>query len=174
MSRQAERSIRGLIEEFKAENGNTIRVRTQLKQLEQKMDQVRLMVGECDSEEALRLMTQTRDRLMECERLMDEGKAEQAERIMNVIRKEIRQMYSYCSDQDALESRLGQIKGEITRLRQQAQVSNDSNAGKLLEKAGQYLNTAEQLCNDGNFEACAANIKAAQMNIQKAKGLLGL
>nr|MBN2277669.1 hypothetical protein [candidate division Zixibacteria bacterium] len=172
MSRQAEKSIRGLLEKFKAEQGPLHRLRNQWRQLEQKMEQAQNMIADCDSDEAGKLMEKARDRMRECERMLNDGQADQAEGNMNTVQQMFRQAYNLCAGQGSLEKKMNQLKGEVDRYLENAVQNGNAEAGELMNKARQHLREAERLCNEGNVEACAANIKAAQMNVNKAKELL--
>jgi len=67
-----------------------------------------------------------------------------------------------------------QVRAEIERTAEAIGESGETSAFKLLESARNHLDNAEKLCAAGNTEACAANIKAAQMSVRKAKRIAGI
>lgn len=174
LSRQAEKSIEGMGERFKAEQGDLTRLRAQTKQLEQKMDQVRSMVRDCDNEEAAGLLIKAENNYNESLQHASKGEVKQAENKLQLAHRLLNQIGEMCGDQKALEHKIQQMKQEMDRVAEAIQNSGEAQAIQLMLSAREHLQEAERLCAGGNSENCAANIKAAQMSFQKAKKLAGL
>jgi len=174
LSRQAEKSLRGIAERYKARQGDLTRLQNQIKQVEQKMEQVKTMVHECDNEEATGLLVKAKNSFNECLEHAAKGEVKKAENQLRLTRRLLTQTAGLCGDQDALQKFIQQINQEMDRVAEAIQNSGDNRAIKLMQSAREHLREARRLCAGGNSENCAANIKAAQMNLQKAKRLAGL
>lgn len=174
MSRQAEKSLRGLIERFKSENGETFRLRNQLRQQEKRAEQLEAMIQECGSSKASRLMVKATEALQNSLRFINNGELDKARNRMRITSQLLTQIADLCSDQGSLERMIIRVRAEIQRTAEAIGQSGESAAFKLLESARNHLHEAENLCAKGNTEACAANIKAAQMSVRKAKSMAGI
>jgi hypothetical protein len=84
-----------------------------------------------------------------------------------------RHLNELCSDQNQLQNKIQQMKGELERISGLPGAHNGP-AGELLDAARENIRKAEQICGDGNYTACAGHIKAAQINIRKARELMGI
>ncbi|MEW5923714.1 MAG: hypothetical protein AB1746_06980 [Candidatus Zixiibacteriota bacterium] len=174
LSRQAEKSVEGMGERIKSEQGDLTRLRTQTKQLEQKMEQVHSMVRDCDNEEASGLFIKAQNNFNESQQHASKGEIKQAENKLQLTHRLLNQIGEMCGDQEALQNKIQQMKQEMEHVAEAIQNSGDADAIQLMLSARNHLQEAEKLCAVGNSENCAANIKAAQMNFQKAKKLAGL
>lgn len=174
MTKQAERMIKGLLERVQAEKGNLQRLRTQERQLEQRMEQLREMLAECGSEEAANLMVRVQNRLQEANRFAEEGKIKQAENSLKMAQKMTRQAENLCGDQAALERKISQLRKRLEGVVEAAAQNENGNLERLVNSIEKHLRKATRLCAEGDSEECAANIKAAQMSLRKAEKMLGL
>ena len=174
LSRQAEKMLQGMAERYKAQQGDLTRLQNQIKQLEQKMEQVKAMVRECNNDEADGLITKTQNSYNECLEHAAKGEIKKAENQLKLTRRLLTQAAGLCGDQDALQRMIQQMSQEMDRTAEAIQNSGDAQAIKLMQSAREHIREAQRLCAGGNSENCAANIKAAQMNLQKAKRLAGI
>jgi len=174
LSRQAEKSVSGLLERFKAQQGDLSRIRNQFRQLEQRMDQVRTMVKDCGTDEAFEFLRKAENAFNEALQHNAKGEVNQAENQLRLTRRMLTQAAALCGDQDALQRMIRQMEQEMERVAEAVQNSGDAQALQFMRSARNHLQKAERLCAGGNSEECAANIKAAQMNLQKAKRLVGI
>jgi hypothetical protein len=65
------------------------------------------------------------------------------------------------------------LKAELERASDPINQSGQTAAIRLLESARRHIRDADKFCNSDDDEACAASIKAAQMNLRKALKLTG-
>ncbi len=174
MTRQAERMIKGLIEKAQEEKGDLQRLRTQERQLEQRMEQVRERLAECGSDEAAQLIVRAETRIQEANRFAEEGKIGQAENSFKMAQKMTRQAENLCGDQATLEMKINQLRKRLEIVVEAEKGSENGNLEKLINSVQEHLRKATRLCAEGDSEECAANIKAAEMSMIKAEKMLGL
>lgn len=174
MTRQAEKMIKGLIDKFQKEKGNLQRLQTQMHQLEIRIDQVRELVAECGNDEAASSFHNAVEKLKEAARLFDEGKIRRSENAFKMAQKMMRRAENLCGDLGSLERKIDQLRKKLERLTEASAGNDDGNIAKLLKSAKEHIRIAAELCAAGDSKGCAANIKAAQMNLRKAENLLGL
>jgi hypothetical protein len=174
LSRQAEKSIRRLAEQVKAQAGERNRLQNQLRHMEQTMEQAKARIQECDREDAARLLARAEESFRECRSLINNGQLKQAENKLKLTRQLLRQAAEACSNQDSLESAIRRMNMELEQAAEAIKNSGESKAIRLMRTAREHLQEAERWCESGDTERCAANIKAAQMNLRKAKSLAGM
>ena len=172
LSLQAEKSLNKLTELMKTGQGNGQRLENQLRLLEQQMEQARQMAAECSSPEAAQIMTRLEETYRNCQQLAGENAPGRFEQNMKQARQMYRRLSELCAGGNELQTKIRQMKAELERLRDMAGAT-DGVAAELLNSAGEHINAAERLCADNQSDACAGHIKAAQMNLRKAKELLG-
>ena len=79
-----------------------------------------------------------------------------------------------CQGTDFQTGQLNRLQAEVDQVASLIRESDNKKAQKLLKTAENNLRKAENLCQAGESDACAAHIKAAQINLRKAKKLAGL
>jgi hypothetical protein len=179
LSRQAEKAVLKLGEHLRSGNTENRRLQNQIMQTEQKMAQIRLEIRECNSDEALRLLSQADEKLKECYQNLSENKNEKARNILRNTQRLSLKAARLCSDTESLTRAANQLKTEIEKHAEQIISSNNETAIKLFESARRHLRDAIESCGSGEDEGggenetCAASIKAAQMNLRKALKLTG-
>jgi hypothetical protein len=174
MSRQAEKAIRKLIERFRSEDNEAQRILNHLRQAEQKYEQAQLDISQCGHKEAQRLLDEARDHLEASRRFVADGILKRAENSFKTAHRLMNRAKNLCSDQDIMNEILPQLRNEVERLSEMLVGTDNDKAMRLVESARDHLEDAERLCAAGHVKRCAANIKAAQMSIQKAKKLMEL
>ncbi len=172
LSLQAEKSLNKLTELMQAGQGNGQRMENQLRLLEQQMEQARLMASECSSPEAAQIMARLEETYRNCRQLAAENAPGRFEQNMKQARQMYRRLSELCAGENELQTKIRQMKAEQERLHDMAGAT-DGVAARLLESAAEHISAAERLCADNQSDACAGHIKAAQMNLRKAKELLG-
>ena len=174
LSNQAEKSLHKIEELFQAENTVQNRIHNQLRRLEMQLTQTGERLQSCESEEAGELMTQAENAYREAVAFAAQNQQEQAEQAYKNAQKFMRKASSLCSDQDLLENRIRLMNRELERLAEMIGSDGDPAVRQLMDNAREHLRKATGLCEKGDKEACAANIKAAQIKIQKAKRIAGM
>ncbi|UCD94238.1 MAG: hypothetical protein JSU69_10820 [Candidatus Zixiibacteriota bacterium] len=174
LSRQAEKSVRRLIERVKAQAGEAGRLQNQIRQMEQTLERIRARVQECDNEEAARLMIRAEESFRECQNFLNNGQLQQAENKLQSARRLMRQVAEACADQDSLGNAIRRVNMEMEQASEAIMNSGDSQAIELMRTARKHLQAAERNCESADTERCAANIKAAQMSLRKAQRLAGI
>ncbi len=173
LSRQAEKSLLKLGERLRSGNMENRRLQNQILQTEQKMEQLRLEIHECDSDEARGLLNRADEKLKECFQNLSENKNEKARNTLKNTQRLLRQAARLCSDTESLTRAVNRLKTEIEKHAEQIIQSGNETAVRLLESARRHLNDAIGFCEGGKNDACAASVKAAQMNLRKALKLTG-
>ncbi len=174
LSLQAERTIRGLIDKAQDFQNRHQRLRQQYDQLEQMRAMIQDRVAECNNDEARRLMDQVREHFMAGRNYLAEGAANRAENMLNIAHRLLNEVNELCSDYGSLENKMEQLRHELDRLNEQALSGGNDNIRRMLNSAREYLEKAEQHCQNSEYEACAANLRAAQLNVRKARDLMGI
>ncbi len=173
LSRQAEKSLLKLGEHQRSGNMESHRLQNQILQGEQRLEQLRLDIQECNSDEALGLLSQADEKLKECYRYLNENENEKIQNSLKQAQSFMQQAARLCSDSESLIRALNQLEAEIEKYAEQIIGSGNGAAIRLLESARQYLKDARSLCDGGDSQACAGSVKAAQMNLRKALKLTG-
>ena len=174
MSNQAEKSLRKIGELLKADNKAHNRLRNQLNQLEIQLMQAGESLQACDSDEAVALMERAQHAYQEACNFTAQNQPKPAEQAIKNARKFMRKAAGLCSDQNLLENRIRRMTREMEQLTKEIGPNSSPAMRRLMEEAREHLRKATRLCENGNKEACAANIKAAQININKAKRIAGM
>jgi len=173
LSRQAEKSLLKLGEHLRSENMENQRLQNQIIQAEQKLEQFRLDIQECNSDEALELLNQADEKLKECYRYLNENENERIQNSLKHAQSFMQKAARLCSDTESLTRALNKLEAEIENHAERIIGSGNNAAIGLLESAQQHLKDARSLCDGGDNQACAARVKAAQMNLRKALKLAG-
>jgi len=173
LSRRTEKSLIKLGERVRSGNMENRRLQNQIMQTEQKMEQMRSEIQECNSEEARRLIQQAEQSLKECARLLGDEKLKRAgNKLKNTLRL-LQKVNRLCTDSESLMAMIARLKTELERASDPINQSGRTAAIRLLESARRHIQDADRFCNSDDTEACAASIKAAQMNLRKALKLTG-
>lgn len=174
LSRQAERGLLKLNNRLQASGDEIRRLENGLKQIDKRMEQARILISNCDKKEATNLFDRASKLAAECRRVVADGQLKKAEKSLRLLNQQLRKISELCYDGKSLGRTISRLRGEIDNLMVSIDRSGNKEASELLFKAGRHLNQAEKFCDDGDTESCAANIKAADMNIQQAKKLTGI
>jgi hypothetical protein len=174
LSHQAEKTLLKLQEHMRAGNIENHRLQNQIGQTEQKMEQIRIKLKDCNSDEAREFMNQAEQKLNECYQYSNENENEKAQNSLRNAQHLMQQAARFCSDTESVTRAVNRLEAEIERYSDQIISSGNGSAIKLMEAARQHLRKAKQLCDNGETDSCAASVKAAQMNLRKALKLTGI
>jgi hypothetical protein len=174
LAHQAEASILRVAEMVKSEAGQLNRIQNQIRQTKAQMEQIRNMLQNCQSEEADRLMAEAGQSFQECHQYANNGQLKQAENKIRATRRLLRSAADICEGNGSQWRILNRISDEIDRVGRMIRNSGDEKALKFYDTAVKHMEKAQNHCAEGEAKACAANIKAAQMNLEKAKRMIGL
>jgi len=174
LSRQAEKSLLRIAEMVKNRAGRNNRIQNQILQTESQAEQIRSMIRDCRSEEAERLMAEADKSLEECYQYVANGQYKQARNAIRSTRRLIRSAADICGGSGSQWQNLNRLSNEIEQVGQAILDRGKDKAREFYDSAIEYMEKAENHCAKGDTEACAANIKAAQMNLEKAKRLIGI
>ena len=177
LSRQAERTIRNLADQVKARMGQENRLENQLRQAEAELERAATLMATCENNDAAKIYEQARQTFQEGRRLAGDGAPLRAANAIRQARQLMRRLPELCdetSGREHLNRMVEQLRRDLDISGPFIRDSGDNRAVKFLETALEHLNEADQACDSGQEEVCAANIKAAQINFQKAKKLAGM
>ncbi|SYZ72137.1 hypothetical protein TRIP_C20252 [Candidatus Zixiibacteriota bacterium] len=174
LSRQAERTLLRI--GTRAENGagSGAQVENRIQQTEQRLEQVAAMAQNCNKSEASDLYKKAMNKIAEARQEANRGDLSRAESGLAQVQAMIQKILALCSDGESLNRAITQVRAEIERVSADIRKSGNQEAISLMEAAREHLGEAETLCAKGDTDNCAANIKAAQMNIRKAERLAGI
>jgi len=173
LSRQTEKTLEKLGEHIRAGNTENRRLENQIARAEQKLEQTRLEIKECNSDEARELISRADQEMSSCHRYLSENENEMARNSLKNAQRLMQRAARLCSDNQSVNRAVARLEADIKIYSGQIIAGGDPNAIGLLESAGQHLRDAKRLCESGENEACAASVKAAQMNLRKALRLTG-
>jgi hypothetical protein len=174
LSRQAFKTLEKLSEELQAETEQTHRFRNQVQQTEGSLERIRNMLMNCDSKEALQHYEQARNHYDAAVNFEASGEVTKAENALKIARQMLLKIPGLCGNDEGLDRMFERLQNDLELSSQRIRNSNNDRAVELMESAAKYLQNAEKYCNEEQAEECAANLRAAQINLQKAKRLAGL
>jgi hypothetical protein len=174
LSLQAERTLMGIMERLQGRTGERNRLENQFRQTEQRLAQIENVANQCQNQQMAELYLKAREQFSEARRYHQSGDTDKAEGYLKSVQQMIRQIAQTCGDSENLNAMLRQMRTEAERMAESIRNSGNSAAQRFFETAMRHLAEAERFCNDGDSEACAANMKAAQMNLQRAKQMAGI
>lgn len=174
LSRQAENSLAKLAEQLRTQNGIENRLKNQFRQFEANRDRVFKALDDCDNEQAFQLARQAREAYNDAVDFASEGKWMRAENSFKMARKFLGEANELCAQSGTLERMFRQLQADIEQNSEAIRLSGNDKAEELLREAVRYLEKADGPCREGQSELCAANLRAAQLNLQKAKRLAGI
>ncbi len=174
LSRQVENTLKRLIERVKEMNGNLERLRNQINRMENKIIRVEDMMENCGSERAEQILSEVKNRFENIKRLQNNREFEGIENRLRTMNQRLNSAIEMCQGTNFHIEQLNRLKAEMDRVAVSIRESDNKRAQKLFKTAEKSLEKAERFCFAGDSEACAANIKGAQINLRKAKRLAGL
>ncbi len=173
LSRQAERTLLRIAARS-GEGSAGRQLDNRINQMEQRLEQVEAMIQSCNNSEAPDLYKKALNEINVARREAGNGNTDRAENAVSRVQNMLQKILTLCSDGESLNRVIAQLQSEIERVAPDIQKSGNSEAAALLEAAQSHLREAQSLCANGESEACAAHIKAAQMNVRKAERLAGI
>ncbi len=174
LSRQAEKTLRRLAE-FSGAGENVLgKLEQQLRQTEQIMERTGDLLLDCGNDEADKLFDQAQESLDRAQAAAIAGDLDKAENSLRQAQRLSNKVQDLCAGESSLERVLKQLQSEMEMASGPIRDSGNSRALRLFEEAGEYLSHARNACDKNDTEKCAANLKAAQLNLEKAKRLAGL
>ncbi|MCP4704887.1 MAG: hypothetical protein GY865_09780 [candidate division Zixibacteria bacterium] len=174
LSRQVENRLKRLIERVKETNGDQDRLRNQIERLENKIIRVENLMENCGNNQAEQILNEVRNRFAKIKSNQDNIGFKAIENRLRGMNQRLNSAIEMCQDNDIQTEKLNRLKADFDRVAGLIRESGDKRAQKLLKTANKNLNKAERFCLSGDSEACAANIKAAQISLRKAKKMAGL
>ncbi len=174
LSRQVENSLKKLIERVKEMNGNLEQLQNQIGRLENKIVRLEYMMQNCDSERAEQTLKEVKNQFENIKREQNNKEVEGLENRLRSMNQRLNAVIEICQGTDFQTDQLNRLQAEFDQVASFIRESENKKAQKLLKTVESNLRKAEHLCQTGDSEACAANIKAAQINLRKAKKLAGL
>ncbi len=174
LSRQVENSLKRLIERVKEMNGNLEQLQNQIGRLENKIIRLENMIQNCDSERAEQTLNEVKNQFENIKREQNNKEFEGLENRLRSMNQRLNAVIEICQGTDFQTEQLNRLQTEMDRVSILIRENGNKKAQKLLKTAENSLRKAERLCQAGDSDACAANIKAAQINLRKAKKLAGL
>ncbi len=174
LSRQVENSLKRLIERVKEMNGNMEQISSQISRIENKIFRLENMIQNCGSERAEQTLNEVKNQFENIKREQNNKEFEGLENRLRSMNQRLNAVIEICQGTDFQTEQLNRLQAEMDRASILIRENGNKKAQKLLKTAENSLRKAERLCQAGDSEACAANIKAAQINLRKAKKLAGL
>ena len=174
LSRQVENTLKRLIERIKEMNGNLEQLKNQINRLENKIIRVENMMENCGSERAEQTLSEVKNRFENIKRMQNNGEFEGIENRLRTMNQRLNSAIEMCQGTNFQMEQLNRLRSEMDRVASSIRESGNKRAQKLFKTAEKNLQKAERFCLAGDSEACAANVKAAQINLRKAKKLAGL
>ena len=174
LSRQVERAINQLSNRIRAMNQGTDTFANQLGRLEARMNHLQDIVSGCNNEQAGKILTELKEHIATAEKQISRGETEKAENTLRLANRLQNQIMEMCQGVDSQAEQMTRLKVEADRIAAVLEQKENRQARRLLNAALTHLEKAERLCAAGDTEECAANIKAAQISLRKAKGLAGI
>ena len=174
LSRQVENSLKRLIERVREMNGNLEQLQNQIGRLENKIIRIENMMQNCGSERAEQTLKEIKNQFENIKREQNNKEVEGLESRLRSMNQRLNAVIEICQGADFQTEQLNRLQAEVDQVANSIRESDNEQAQKLLRTAENNLRKAEQFCQTGDSEACAANIKAAQINLRKAKKLAGL
>jgi hypothetical protein len=174
LSRQVENTLKRLLERFKEMNGNLRQLQNQINRMENKLNRVENMLENCGDERAEQITSEVKNRFEEIKRFQNNRDFAAIEKRLRIMNQRLNSVIESCQGTDFQMNQLRRLKSEIERISDVIMESQNKRAQKLFRSAEKNLGEAERFCRDGDSENCAANIRAAQINLRKAMELAGI
>jgi hypothetical protein len=174
LSRQAERTLLNILERLQGRAGERNRLENQFRQTEQRLEQAEQIARQCQNQAMTPLALRAREQFAEARQSHLAGDTEKAEGYLKAVQQMIRQIVQTCGDAENLKPMIQNVRREAEHISNEIRNSGNNAAIRLFESAMRHLAEAERHCDSGDSEACAANLKAAQMNLQKARQMIGI
>lgn len=140
------------------------------------LDQIRLMLGGCTSEEAHGFLNRAETAYRLAEESDEQDRPGMALRQLQVARDLAAKAENRCQGGESLESFYNRLMAELERLEDLASEHisgpDTETIRSMLDQAREQLDTARTLLNDQQFETAAISLKAAQLALRQARRLL--
>lgn len=174
LSRQAEHTLMKLGERVRSRANDQNRLENQFRQYEANRERIREMLANCNNDQSLKLAHQAQEAYNNAVDFASEGEMVRAENSFKMAQKFIREAGELCSQSGSMLRMFEQLSGDLERSQAAIRAGGNDRAVALMEEAMEYLEKAKDPCNEGENELCAANLRAAQLSLQKAKKLAGI
>jgi len=174
LSRQVENTLNRLIERLKEMNGNLERLRNRINRLENKIIRVESMIEDCGNDRAGQILNEVKNRFENMKNRQNNRKLEGIENRLRSMNQHLNSAIEICQGTNFQTEQLNRLQFEMEKAAASIRESGNKQAQKLFKRAEKNLEKAERFCLAGDSEACAANIKAAQISLRKAKKLAGI
>jgi hypothetical protein len=174
LSRRAEKTIRNLVDRIQEQKGQLQRIQNQMRLLENNYQQARERIEACNIPAAKEALQRAEQAYFKAREFYDQGQLGKAEKQCNLARRLFEKALDLCPRDLDLEDKISRLNNELQRLREIALENDNRNALNLIGVAADHLRKAENFCIEGENDKCAANIRAAEMSLEKARKLLEL
>lgn len=174
LSRRAEKTIRGLVDRIQEQKGQLQRIKNQIRFLENNYQQARERIEACNLSAAREALNRAEQAYFKARGFYDEGRLKQAGKQCDLARKLYEKALDLCPRDLDMEDKISRLNNELQRLREIALQNDNRNTLNLIASAENHLRKAENACAGGENDKCAANIRAAEMSLEKARNLLEL
>ncbi len=174
LSRQAEKTMQKLAEKLRSGTNDENRIQHQFRQFEANRERIRENLSGCSDEQAFNLARQAQEAYNNAVDFASNGENERAESSLRLAQKFIQEAGELCAQSGSLFRMLEHLKNEAELVADDIRASGNERAVELYREALGYLDKAEQPCQENQTEICAANVRAAQLSLQKAKRLAGI
>ncbi len=174
LSRQAEHTLQKLGENVRSGAADQNRLQNQFRQYEANRERIREMLANCNNDQALELARRAQEAYNNAVDFASDGEMVRAENSFKMARKFMREAGELCSQSGSMLRMFEQLQRDLDQSSGAIRASGNDRAIALMEEAMGYLEKAKEPCNDGDNEICAANLRAAQLSLQKAKRLAGI
>jgi hypothetical protein len=174
LSRQAEKTIQKLAERLRSGTNDENRVQHQFRQFEANRERIRETLSGCSDEQAFNLARQAQEAYNNAVDFASNGEYERAASALRMAQKFMQEAGELCAQSGSLLRMLEHLKNEAEMVADDIRASGNERAIELFQEALGYLDKAEQPCQENQMEICAANVRAAQLSLQKAKRLAGI
>jgi len=174
LSHQAERTLKKVAEKYRQSASLRQRLQNRIAAQKQKVLRAEEMAGSCRSNEADLLLKRIRKSMTDIEQAIADNRLKKTGQLLEQNRQNLRKLAGICGPQGILESSMNRLEQEMENISGVIDPADNPEAIQALDSAREHIDKARQLCRDDDTEGCAANIKAAQMNLRKARKLAGM
>jgi len=168
---QVERTLLKLIKMANQLNNDAKNYDHRSEILREALERAAELTNECDSENALRLLEQAREKYLNAESMASETKYQAALKNLQLAREFTSRATSLCQNTEALERRYQHLKEQTDQLAEQIGRGRES-ANNLLNQIRKQLELTRQNLDENNSESATAAIKAAQLSYDQLKRTL--
>ena len=155
-------------------NGNVEQFQIQINRMQNKIDRIDGIVGNCGNQQAEQMFGEIKEQFENLINLQQTEPSVRLENRLRLMNQHLNTVVELCQGLEVQTEQLNRLKAEMEQSASDIGNSGNDRANRLFAEARKQLEKAEQFCNSGDSESCAANIKAAQISLRKAKQLAGL